>query len=88
MKRVIVAACFVVACDARPDYTPSCDPAMRDWVLQCIEKGNPHSDEEPEDATAQCERTAVRLFCGPTCFVSTGGTIVCRGHRPAVGGEP
>jgi hypothetical protein len=72
----------VVACDSKPKPTiAECDPAMREWVLQCIEKANPHSDEEPEDSTAQCEATGARLFCGPSCFVSHVGAILC--HTPA-----
>jgi hypothetical protein len=57
----------------QPDSTnpAQCDAErMARWVLDCVEKGNPHSDEEPEDATRQCEATAAHLFCGPTCYIS------------------
>lgn len=37
-------------------------PEHRQWILDCIEKGNPHSDEEPEDLVLQCEKTARQLF--------------------------
>lgn len=80
-KRIYTVICLVmlVACDpkARPAIATECDPAQRDWILQCIEKANPHSDEEPEDNTAQCENTAARLFCGTSCFVSLDGPVVC-----------
>lgn len=83
LSAVVIVA--IAACDVRPDFTPDCEPEMRDWVLECIGKANPHSDEEPADNTRQCEKTAVRLFCGPTCFVSVDGPIVCR--QPLRGGR-
>jgi hypothetical protein len=82
-KRLIALTVALVACNSRPKHNATiaeCDPAMREWILQCIEKANPHSDEEPEDNTAQCEKTAARLFCGPSCFVSHVGAILC--HTP------
>jgi hypothetical protein len=79
IQRIIIALIAALsACETTPQPTIAvCDPAMREWILQCIEKANPHSDEEPEDNTAQCEYTAARLFCGPSCFVSLSGVILC-----------
>lgn len=75
---ILLALLSACAVNPKPDYVPAaCDPAMREWILQCIEKANPHSDEEPEDNTKQCERTAIHLFCGPSCFLGTGGTVLC-----------
>ena len=36
--------------------------AQRAWILECIEKANPRSDEEPEDWIVQCEDTSLRLY--------------------------
>lgn len=36
---------------------------QRKFVLSCIEKANPMSDEEPEDYILQCQHTAQDLFC-------------------------
>lgn len=35
----------------------------RTFILDCIEKGNPHSDEEPEDLVSQCSKTAENVYC-------------------------
>jgi len=41
-----------------------------DWALQCIEKGNPMSDEEGEDLVAQCEQSGRRVACPLKCVKS------------------
>ncbi len=33
------------------------------WILHCIEKANPKSDEDPEDWVKQCQRTAEEIHC-------------------------
>lgn len=74
----------LMGCDMEPQKAAKlpiaeCDTkAMASWILECVEKANPHSDEEPEDNTSQCEATAVHLFCGTNCFKSTDGTFRCR----------
>lgn len=35
----------------------------KDFILSCIEKGNPHSDEEPEDWISICEDMAKNTYC-------------------------
>lgn len=89
MRRWTIAILLAVACEREPKPVPPAayDPAMRRWILDCIEKANPHSDEEPEDNTAQCEETATRLFCGPTCFISLGGSVLCRPKPGEEGGH-
>lgn len=47
-------ACFTV-----PD---SLHVAQRQFILDCIEKANPKSDEEPEDWIMACEQTSYRVF--------------------------
>jgi hypothetical protein len=83
MQAVVIT--MLSACEppaSSPPLTPAaCDPAMREWILQCIEKANPHSDEEPEDNTKQCERTATHLFCGPTCFLGNDGRVWCQAPK-------
>ncbi len=71
----VLVLLYLSACEQKATIrTEECDPAMREWILQCIEKSSPC--EDPEGAE-QCESTATRLFCGPTCFVTLGGAIAC-----------
>ena len=90
-RRLLVYLVFVIlGCDSRPksEVAPSCDTeAMRPWILDCIEKANPHADEEPEDYVLQCEGTAARLFCGPGCFLSMTGVYVCHAGTSPKGGS-
>jgi hypothetical protein len=79
---LIIFLMAISSCEAKkPQVEPvpptACDPEMRDWILQCIKNANPYSDEEPEDNTKQCERTAIHLFCGPECFLGSNGSIWC-----------
>lgn len=81
---VFVAMMLAVACACEQQREPRYVPAqcerdkMADWILSCIEKANPYSDEEPEDNTRQCERTAVPLFCGEFCYVNRTGQYICQ----------
>lgn len=69
MKKLLILALLFTGCyGGNPESTYYyCSNAMRskmaDWVLACVEKANPMSDEEPEHWTEQCERTARKLFC-------------------------
>lgn len=42
-----------------------------EFILRCIEGGNPKSDEEPEDWMPLCMRKADDLFCPKKAYVVT-----------------
>ncbi len=42
-----------------------------EFILDCLEAGNPKSDEEPEDWIPLCMRKADQLFCKKRKFVVT-----------------
>ncbi len=76
-KHIAIVTILALGCGPRTEPA-SCDTdRMAVWILECIEKGNPHSDEEPEDATRQCEATAIHLFCGTQCTKNEMGRIRC-----------
>lgn len=68
MKRLaLLIAVFVVGCNGQPVRRvvwrqAAATAEHQEWLLGCIEKGNPMSDEEGEDLVKQCEQTAYRLF--------------------------
>jgi len=69
MKYALPLLLMFIFCGCKNTYTfdtleipPESREAAQKWILSCIEKANPYSDEEPEHMTAQCERTGKRLF--------------------------
>jgi len=70
MKYVLIIIGFLVGCGndenstSKPCYAmpDSLKSDYRSWLISCIEKGNPLSDEEPEDLVLQCEKTGIRAF--------------------------
>jgi len=89
MIKLILLSLLLVACDNRHmskemDCPSPTTTEHRVWLLDCIEKGNPLSDEEGEDLVKQCEWTAERMFClsvpsvRVTSFGNRGYTISCK----------
>jgi len=68
MKRLIFAAIgFLIACDAQYIEFRQVVPeekreAQQKWILDCVEKANPKSDEEPEDWIRMCAFESRKLF--------------------------
>lgn len=66
---IVLLAFAMTACgDTQRTITKTvyeCGPSdkVANFILQCIENGNPKSDEEPEDWIWLCEQMANRALC-------------------------
>jgi hypothetical protein len=45
--------------DVEPQAT---DPEHREWILKCIENGNPRAESKPKDLVKECTLQARNLF--------------------------
>lgn len=68
----------------KPDCSPQETEKLANWMLECIKRANPKSDEEPEDWILQCERTGKRTLCSSvpavrfqTCHSCTWNSVAC-----------
>jgi len=72
MKYLILMLLMLMACDGEDNPQKEAKPcfwvadsirvAQQAFILGCIEKANPKSDEEPEDWISACENTSWRVF--------------------------
>ena len=66
---LLVPLLFLFACgdEGNWQWTWACKPDTQEkrekFILQCVDKANPHSDEEPEDWIDECGRQAKLLYC-------------------------
>lgn len=59
---LLMSACESQRIEYRHIVPPENMEAHRAWILECIEKANPKSDEEPEDWIARCYYVSKQLF--------------------------
>lgn len=66
MKLLLIILLFLIACEEEKtpcwSISDSLRVEQRVWVLNCIEKANPKSNEEPEDWIEECEDVSIRLY--------------------------
>lgn len=81
---IVVMTLVIVSLAACPQpkreeyYAPTCDTdKMASFIVDCAAAANPKADEEGEDLVIACTKTAVPIFCGPTCFRSYNGDFLC-----------
>lgn len=73
MRLAIIVALTLTGCSVaertwEPTILRSCETeaertALQAWILECIERANPKSDEEPEDWMPTCEAIGRRAIC-------------------------
>jgi hypothetical protein len=69
MSRLVLIAVILAGCSPHVYRTEvrRCDPSTTEkrasFILDCIERANPKSDEEPEDWLYYCQRFATDLYC-------------------------
>lgn len=81
IKISVLILAVLVGCDGEPVYreriktTNDCRPGSSEkrasFILQCIESGNPKSDEEPEDWIGMCQEMAENTLCGKRYYEVT-----------------
>ncbi len=82
---VLLSACFSPEPKLRYDIACSEEESdeLASWILKCVEKANPQSDEEPEDWIRQCERTGKRTLCSTVPVISHRGCAGCQWESTA-----